>query len=269
MKVGMRTLKTALAVAVSIVLSTVFNMDGSFFAGVAAVVTMQSSVTASVKIAINRVIGTFIGAAAGVLCSLIFPDNIFTIAVGIIILIQISNMININESISISALVFLAIMLSKSGDGALTYSINRILDTLIGIVAALTINYFIFPPRTIKVIKGMVNNLIDELREINFNEIPACDESCLKQLEDKITALNKEISLYQNNETLFKNSKEVIANIKDHSKIIINAVMHLKILNDLEKAYITERGSMQTEEVKDYHIQKIQQLIRSMKPEGI
>lgn len=146
-KVGMRNIKTAIAVFISIVLSKLFKMEYPFYAAIAAIISMQSSVEESFKAGRNRMFGTFIGAVVGFACALISPGNAFVSAIGIVIVIYICNLLKWKESSSIGGVVFLAIMLNLKGNSPLWYSINRLLDTFLGIIVAITVNYFIIPPK--------------------------------------------------------------------------------------------------------------------------
>lgn len=149
-KVGMRNIKTAIAVFISIILSKLFKMEYPFYAAIAAIISMQSSVEESFKTGRNRMLGTSIGAAVGFVCALINPGNAFVSAIGIVIVIYLCNLIKWKEASSIGGVVFLAIMLNLKGNNPLWYSINRLLDTFLGIIVAIAVNYFIIPPKSKK-----------------------------------------------------------------------------------------------------------------------
>jgi uncharacterized membrane protein YgaE (UPF0421/DUF939 family) len=145
--VGMRNIKTAIAVFISIVISKLLKMEYPFYAAIAAIISMQSSVEASFKAGRNRMLGTFIGAVVGFICALISPGNALASAIGIVVVIYLCNILKWKESASIGGIVFLAIMLNLKGNSPLLYSINRILDTFLGIMVAILVNYFIVPPK--------------------------------------------------------------------------------------------------------------------------
>ncbi len=48
--IGMRNIKTALAVTLSILISEFFKLDSPFYAAIAAVISMQNSVTGSYRV---------------------------------------------------------------------------------------------------------------------------------------------------------------------------------------------------------------------------
>jgi uncharacterized membrane protein YgaE (UPF0421/DUF939 family) len=147
-KIGMRNIKTSIAVVISILISRAFKMEYPFFAAIAAVISMQGSVESSFIAGRNRMFGTIIGALIGFICGSIQPENILLVGLGIIVVIYLCNILKWKESSSIGCVVFCAIMLNLKGSDPMIYSLNRILDTFIGIVVSLGVNYFIAPPKS-------------------------------------------------------------------------------------------------------------------------
>jgi uncharacterized membrane protein YgaE (UPF0421/DUF939 family) len=172
MKIGMRNIKTTLSVFICLLLFGVINRENSVFACIAAVICMQNTVVDSMEKGIARIIGTIIGGVVGALVLFIvntfFNDNllIFIIPLGIMILIQICVVINMKQSVIICCVVYLSVMITKNHDGGyLLYTINRVLDTSIGILIALLVNKYVGIPEKLK------------LRfKQNENEIPGEDE---------------------------------------------------------------------------------------------
>ena len=74
-KIGMRTLKTALAVILTLFICDLLNITNPFFATIAAIIAMETSVSGSLLIARERMYGTVIGAAIALLFTLLFPVN--------------------------------------------------------------------------------------------------------------------------------------------------------------------------------------------------
>ena len=145
--VGMRILKTAIAVGVCVGISQALNLEYPFYAAIAAIISMESSLTMSFKAGRNRMLGTLVGALVGLAFASIAPNNAILCGVGTVIIIAILNYFNWNSSISIAGIVFIAIMVNLNGRSPLLYGANRILDTAIGISVALIVNYLVFPHR--------------------------------------------------------------------------------------------------------------------------
>ncbi|MCX7694308.1 MAG: aromatic acid exporter family protein [Caloramator sp.] len=147
MNIGLRNLKTALSVFLSIIISNLFGLDYPFYAAIASLVCMQSTLEKTYTTGKNRLLGTVVGAILGFIFASFFPTNAIFSALGIVTLIYICNKLNWNDAISMAGIVFLAIMLNiKDNKHALIYSYKRLFETLIGIVVAFFVNSFIFPP---------------------------------------------------------------------------------------------------------------------------
>lgn len=157
-KVGARTMKTALSVFCCITLLHILNREGYLFACIASIICMQPTIEDSLKMGKNRVIGTLFGAFIGFLFSLIsllfLKNNIILyaaiISIGTIALIYTLNLMKLTPCITIACVTYLVILLNVGVDGWFAYSINRTLDTLIGVVVGILINSYIHVPKNKK-----------------------------------------------------------------------------------------------------------------------
>lgn len=148
-KIGMRNIKTAISVSISILISRALKMEYPFYTAIASIITMQSSVEASFVVGRNRMLGTLVGAFVGFICASIKPGDALLAGAGIVLVIYLCNLLEWRDSSSIAGVVFCAIMLNLKAGSALFYSVNRILDTFVGIAVAVLVNYFLMPPRKI------------------------------------------------------------------------------------------------------------------------
>ena len=145
-KVGLRTIKTA----VSVFLCLLLFPNEPFFACLTAVICVQDTVASSVKMAINRGLGTIVGAIIGLLFLIIcryFKFNIQSIAIGIIVVIYSCNLLKKPGAINVSCIAFLGVTTIHAFTDPFYYATNRIIETLFGILIALLINKFILPPK--------------------------------------------------------------------------------------------------------------------------
>ena len=122
-KIGLRNIKTAMAVLICLVLyhaaGLLLNFERSpVFASIAAIISMQNNMESSISMGANRVIGTVMGGAIGIL--FVFSKYIYyniwlhflLIAAGIIVVIYLNVLIKRRDSVSISCVVFLIIMIN-------------------------------------------------------------------------------------------------------------------------------------------------------------
>lgn len=152
-QIGLRNIKTAIAVLICLVSFHIFDRN-PIYAAIAAIVSMQSTVENSISVGIDRLIGTAIGGAIGILFILtkfaFFNIWIYycMIAIGIVAVIYINVLIKKPGSVSISCIVFLIIMVNAESMTqtlalSLEYAGNRMLDTAIGVVIGVAVNFVI------------------------------------------------------------------------------------------------------------------------------
>ena len=150
--IGMRIIKTALAVFVCGIIGWLRDRDGlNFFSMIAAIICIQKSTEATIKNSFNRVIGTAIGGAYGVfmlfietqlhLQRIFLPLYVLIISLLIIPIIVTTLAIHKPTVTGFTCIVFLSVAVYHVTDASpYTYAINRLLDTVIGIIVALIIN---------------------------------------------------------------------------------------------------------------------------------
>ncbi|MCC3866018.1 FUSC family protein [Terrisporobacter petrolearius] len=162
--IGMRTIKTGIAVMLCCIL-TRFAVDNMFYCAIACVVTMQDTIKTSFKMGTQRVFGTLIGGLIGFLLVLISPANPVLCGIGIMLVIKCCNMFKLS-SLVVSSVTFLSLYLGYVDRAPLLYSIQRIIDTSIGVIMGLIINYSVARP-------NYYDNTINEFEKIKS----LCEES--------------------------------------------------------------------------------------------
>ena len=138
-KIGLRTLKTGLVVALSVILSAILKLEYPFFVVMTAIISMDKTMVNSLKMGRNRVFGTFLGACIGIGLSYIDRGNPLLCGLGIIILIQICNHLKLQGAITIGGIVMTAIMV-HTDKTPLYYGFHRTLDTLVGATISFVVN---------------------------------------------------------------------------------------------------------------------------------
>lgn len=155
-KIGLRTIKSAIAVFLCLALLP----QEPFFACFTAVICLQDTVANSVDMGINRGAGTVLGGTIGLLflyvCKFINYNinNLIisklliylVISIGIIVTIYICNIFKKHGAITVSCIVFLAVTTAHAYDNPLYYAANRAFETFMGIIISILVNTFITPP---------------------------------------------------------------------------------------------------------------------------
>lgn len=154
---GLRIIKTFIAVTLAMVVSSHRPGEGlPFYSTIAAIICLKSDVEGSREIGKNRIIGTFLGGFCGLIYLLIIPpntlpENIELILISFLtsIIIWVMSMLNKPKAISIMAIVFLSITINHGKEDVLPFlfAFNRTLDTMIGVISAIVINWSEFELR--------------------------------------------------------------------------------------------------------------------------
>jgi len=152
--VGRRIIKTVIAVFICALIGYFRGTDSAIVSMVAAVICIQPTRDESVIFAANRVIATILGGLLGAGCLFlaritgligIVPLYYLFISVMLIPLILLTLLMRKPSISAFSCIVFLMVTITVvEGASPITYSIERTLETLIGIVAGLGVNRF-FP----------------------------------------------------------------------------------------------------------------------------
>ena len=155
---GMRSLKTAVSVALCFVFFAILHMlvDFPFFsqansipvyACAAAIICMQNTVEDSVTSGLFRLFGNAVGGAIGILVLFAlpyvpWPVQIIIIFFGILACMVICNITKKQRSCAMACVVF-TVVISVMGDrDPLIYALYRIFETVIGVIIAIGVNKF-------------------------------------------------------------------------------------------------------------------------------
>lgn len=150
--IGMRSIKTAIAVCLSAAVVKYILHGIPFFACIGAAAAMERTMSDSYKAAIIRNLGTLIGGAVGILLAVIFTgavsDNSVFLGIGVIPVIALIKKTGRQESVIPGCIVYFAtVFLNNSAQSALDYGVTRIIETLIGSLIGIAVNFLIFPPK--------------------------------------------------------------------------------------------------------------------------
>lgn len=229
-KVGMRTVKTVIAVILTLIVGELFQIRSPLIGSFAAIMTMESSISESFSTGINRIYGTILGGIVALIAIFISPGNYIVLGFSLIVIINISNHLSWKRATRISMTVFLIIFLQyEAGDG-LAYILNRTFDTLIGVVIGTATNYFIRPPdmekKVLKAIDNMFMNTKKSLVKLiwrnDFNEFDGLKENIIKVTDDYKT-FQEDLKFYigkTDNSEIYFNIFDSFERIESHISVI-------------------------------------------------
>lgn len=250
-KPGMRNIKTGIGVMLCVVVGSLNLIDNTLFAAIACIVCMQTTVKGSLTAGLNRLKGTFIGGVIGFIFVLIHPGNPILSCLGIITTIYICNVLKINNSISIACVVYCAIYLGVGTNSPLEYSFHRIIDTSIGILVGVCVNYFIYRP-------NYLSRIYNEIREIENTSIRLLKSEIEKGTGVDISSLKTEITklegLYKNFLDELEYSNDEVDN-KSINKTINKCkqiYLHLQVLEHMkDKCYLNKENYIKSKNLYD------------------
>lgn len=254
-RVGMRNIKTAISVSICVALSHVFNREYIFYAVIASVIAMQSSVADSFKAGKNRMLGTIVGALAGFMFASIKPGNVFLCGIGVVLIIYICDNLGWKKSVTISCIVFLAIMLNLNDRTPMSYSINRIVDTFIGISVAVLVNYFVSPPRHTDKIYEEYILTIDKIFSVVEEKLCHKKAVDLKYLNNEIINLEEALNAYLSEFRINQHHAHKVDKIGEVLDLCKDVYMHIKIINSIEGEYsLNETNAKILNELFNYNL---------------
>lgn len=277
-KIGMRTIKTGIAVFLTMLISKLLHLESPFFATIAAIIAMKASVSESLSIGKNRMLGTILGGIVALLFTYFVPTNILTISIGIIIIIYTCNLLGWRKSIELSTMVFLSIILNYAEGSRLAYAIDRTSATLIGLVIGTLVNYLIVPPKSNheKYVEESIAKIYSEFKNtleklIWHRECCPLDKlkALLNELENEYAILKKDIKLAGDKDhdtSKFETAFEAFETIYYHLNTIytigeITALdeRNIKLIEDFFNREIPEQDDTEDKLsiIYNYHINRI------------
>ncbi len=150
--IGMRVMKTALAVYVCFLISLPRG-NSPFYSVIAAIISMKNDSIESMNTGISRIIGTLIGGSFGLGTILLINyldislfGHFHYLILSLILVPVIYSSIRLHSpsSTTISCIVFISIAVSHIDNASpFMFTINRVVETSIGVLVAIVINNFL------------------------------------------------------------------------------------------------------------------------------
>lgn len=172
--IGMRIIKSAIAVAICLIINILRGGKGMvFYSLLAALWCIQMYRSNTIQNALQRTIGTCVGAAYGLIYLLIYRRlnsnewlEMIMIAGFIIIVIYTTVLLKKKQASYFSCVVFLSIVVNHIGDiNPYLFVGNRFFDTMIGIGVGIFVNDFricVKPDRSTLFISGLDDTLLNK-----------------------------------------------------------------------------------------------------------
>jgi len=195
--IGPRTMKTGLAVALSILVTELLNYDLGLVAVITSVVAMQPSIMRSVTYVKETAISTVIGIVFALVAAYTIGLHPLSIGITVILAIAFNMKMGWVKTVNLSILTIAIIMMSGEETINFMYLTQRLSLIVIGISSAFIINTLIFPPNHQKLLYDMITKALNKtsfLLRVIPNKTMKVKE--LKEKEKDLKDDIKEISNY-------------------------------------------------------------------------
>ncbi|SDZ40397.1 Uncharacterized membrane protein YgaE, UPF0421/DUF939 family [Herbiconiux ginsengi] len=162
----LQVLKTAAAAAIAwIACSFIASDEPPIFGAIAAIIVVQPSINQSFSRAVERSIGVIVGVVVAYLVALIFGAPSWLILAAIVISLLVGWALRFPQSstvqIPISAMLVLSVGAQTPG-----YAVERIVETIIGAIIGVFVNWLIVPPLAVQPAHDAVATLGREVAAI-------------------------------------------------------------------------------------------------------
>ena len=163
-RIGPRTIKTAAAVILSMVIVHFYGTTTSrlIFAMLGAMAAVEPTFTESLRSCVAQIVGLLFGAVVGLALLALRLNPLAATGIGIVLVITLYNTFRIRFSPSLPCLI--VVTLCTTADiQPVTYALGRLWDSAIGLAVGLVINTLVFPYDNSRQIRSTVESLDHEL----------------------------------------------------------------------------------------------------------
>ncbi len=238
-RIGPRTIKTAAAVVLSLIIVHFFGTTTSrlTFAMLGAMAAVENTFTDSLRSCMAQIVGVFFGAVMGIVLLAIPMHTLLRTLIGIVAVITLYNTFRISFSPSLPCLIVVTLCITPD-IVPMEYALGRIWDTAIGLAVGLAINTLVLPydnSRQIREsIEGLDRELIRFLEEMfdGDNEMP--DARRMAKHADDIA---RQLTIFSNQRLFMRrqSQKKEIASFEVCQSKARELLARLEILSHMEQ----------------------------------
>lgn len=285
LRIGMRTVKTAIAVVLSIFIGNLLGLSNPLFAGFSAVVVMQGTIYDSLRVTKDRMLATITGALVALLFYALGVINYLTLGLGVIAVILFCIFFKMKGSVALGCMVFIIVFLSPQGQNHIDYALHRTLDTFIGLVVGTLINLFVFPPDPFRALFKSLHTIETDLNNAFLSFIHLREPMNLPRIQGELVEVNQTYKNLLKQGRLHIISPAVISEVEDINDMLFRLVSHLTVVANAEYEHslsseVVEKiqtldpsfESDTTDEVRDlydevygYHMERIASLLLTIR----
>lgn len=194
---GLRTVKTGLAVALALFFADLRGSTSLIFAAIGAISAMSRTVGDAFETCRTQLTGILLGAGFGALFVSVFADFRYVgIGLGLIALILLCVRLRLQFAVPLSCIVFVSVCLAPVG-GAFQYGWNRLLDTAIGLATALVINVTVKPYNNSRRIVGLLRQFRQSVPDYVSERVLHGHYPDLSPLKAQLDRISAELAIFE------------------------------------------------------------------------
>ena len=137
------SIRAALAAYLAVVVAQLLGLQYPLYAMIAAVIVTDLSALRTRRLALQRLVGTVLGAGLGVVIDQLLPTGVWAVALGVLIAMFFSYLLRLNEAAKLAGYVC-GIVVLEHGDEPWTYALHRVMETIMGMAFAVLVS--LVPP---------------------------------------------------------------------------------------------------------------------------
>lgn len=236
--VGMRTIKTALAVVLALLIVEQYGASPAkvVFATIGAISAVGPTFTASLLACLTQICGVTVGVLLALLMLALQVHPMVAVGIGVILILAGYQYFHLKLVPVLPCLVLVNVCLNPEVE-AVAYSVGRIWDTAIGLAIGMAVNTLIFPyDNSLKIrqtMEGLDRDLIEFLEDM-FDGDDHLPET--KDLEKKIDALEGQLALFADQRLLRrKRQKRELKRLESCEDIAQALLTELITLRNMER----------------------------------
>jgi len=257
--IGLRTIKTVIAVIIGILVANHFELQSASIVATAVITSMATAIHESFRNSFFRLLSTFLGVVLAIFFQYIDFANAFSAGLGVMIIIVFCNLVKINRSIILGTLIFVSVLTYEfsTDQELISYGVNRLIDTAIGLFIGVSTNILLFKPKQELFLIDEYKKTLEVLEKsiLGLLEGVTCDQDILVERLDKTSSsylnLRNDVKIKMNNHVNIMdvqdiNNKVILAvsllidinnmnqplNLTIESREMINDYFHRKLMKD-------------------------------------
>jgi len=237
--IGLRTVKTVLAVIVAMVIVDFYGTTSSklVFAMLGAMAAIQPTFKDSLEACLTQIVGVLFGGVMGALLRMLPVPHLVATGIGLVLVIMVYNALRIRFSPSLPC--FIVVMVCITPDVApLQYAFGRIWDSAIGLGVGMLVNSLIFPYDNSRIIRSTMEGLNDELLRF-LEDMFDGDEKLpdTKTMENSIDMLAAQLKIFSKQMfiTRMRWQRKELEALRQYEANARKLVAHMEVLCSMER----------------------------------